>query len=137
MDRYYPVTCEAIGLTPITAPITLAVPTEDALLADVEIIIPDGHVGLTGIRLRSSGQQILPWGNDSWLIGNQYQRVFTMNTEIGATSLSLQFYNTDFRRHRFYVRFHLQDLNKGAQVGLTVPQQSAVQVMGLSSGSSL
>jgi hypothetical protein len=134
MDRYYQTTFTVPPATLASNPATVAVQTEDALLVDIEVIIPDGHMGLTGIRVRQSGQQILPWANLSWITGNRYERVFQVNTEIGSKSLSLQGFNTDFRNHTFYVRFHLRDLGSTAVAPASPDQRAIPDILNLSSG---
>lgn len=116
-DRYFPVELTVPASTPPGNPTVLAVPLDDAVLVDVEIIIPAGHVALTGIRVLASHQQVIPWGNLSWIKGNDYVRVFDYNELIGASSMSVQAYNVDVMPHTFYARFHIRDFadpNTGA-----------------------
>lgn len=135
MDRYYQLTPSVFGGTEQTSPDSYPMPTEDAFLVDVEIVIPSGHVGLTGIRVLQSGQQILPWANLSWISGDNYSRVFQVNSEIGADSLSVQAYNEDFNNHVFYLRFHLRDLSDGTGGGMSSEQRAAQSLVGMSSAS--
>lgn len=94
---------------------------EDALLVDIEVTIPPGHNGLTGIRVLQSGAQILPWRNSPYLIGDSYTRVFPINTEIGANSIATQAFNNDFVGHSFYITFHIQDLPRATPGLVTQP----------------
>lgn len=109
-SRYYPVEITVPASTPPGNPTKVAVPLEDAILADVEVIIPAGHVALTGVRVLASNQQVIPWGNLSWIKGNDYVRVFEYDFEIGAASMSVNAYNVDVIAHTFYLRFHVRDL---------------------------
>lgn len=116
-DRYYPIEFTVPASTPPGNPSSLVVPLEDEVLVDVEIIIPAGHVALTGFRVLASRQQVIPWGNDSWIKGNDYVRVFEYNTGIGVNTVSVQGYNVDVIPHTFYARFHVRDTadaNNGA-----------------------
>ena len=110
MDRYYPVNLTVPAGTAIATPVTQAVPLENNQLVDVELVVPNGHAGFTGIRVLSSHQQILPWGNDGWITADDYTRVFEWNEEIGASAISVQGYNTDKIAHTFYLRFHIINL---------------------------
>lgn len=110
MDRYYPVALIVPPGTSISVPVSQSVVLENNLLVDVEIEIPSGHAGFTGVRVLSSKQQILPWGNSSWIIADDYVRVFSWNEEIGANAISVQGYNTDKISHTFYLRFHMVNL---------------------------
>lgn len=107
--RYYPVELTVPASTPLGNPTILAVPLEDNVLVDIEVIIPAGHVALTGVRVLSSNQQILPWGNLSWLKGNDYTRVFDYDAEVNSKAISVQGYNVDSVAHTFYLRFHIRD----------------------------
>lgn len=110
MDRYYPLDITVPNGTSISSPLTTLTTLENAILVDVEILIPPGHNALTGIRVRQSRQQIIPWGNDSWISADNYVRVFDVNAEIGSKSISVQTYNGDTFDHTFYMRFHIREL---------------------------
>lgn len=114
-DRYYPAELTVPASTPPGSAISLAVPLEDETLVDIEVIVPAGHVALTGIRVLASNQQILPWGNSSWIKANDYVRVFEYNERIGASAMSIQGYNVDSVPHTFYVRFHIRDVQDANQ----------------------
>lgn len=109
MDRYYPVELTVPPSTTPGNPTVLAVPLENNTLVDIEVIVPAGHVALTGVRVLSSNQQILPWGNSSWIKANDYVRVFEYNAEIGSKAMSVNGYNIDVIPHTFYLRFHIRD----------------------------
>lgn len=110
MDRYYPLEITVPEGTTPGNPLRTSVTLENNYLRDVEIVVPPGHVALTGLRVNMSGQQVIPWGNNSWIKADNYVRVFDVNTEIGIKTVSVDAYNTDFVAHTFYVRFHLVDL---------------------------
>ena len=110
MDRYYPVSLTVPAGTAIATPVSQAVPLENNYLVDIEIEIPSGHSGFTGLRVLSSSQQVLPWGNSSWIVADGYNRVFPWNEEVGSKAISVQGYNTDTIAHTFYLRFHIVNL---------------------------
>lgn len=133
MDRYYPLEVTVPASTAELTPFSVTLPLENALLIDIEVIIPDGHLGQTGVRILQSQQQILPWGNRSWLRGNGYSRIFQVNGEIGARSISVQGYNIDFRQHVFLLRFHLRDLGDVRVTEATPEQRAAQNLVGMTS----
>ena len=137
MDRYYQLTPSIPGFTPSTAPVETVLLGEDAFLVDVEIVIPTGHVGITGVRVLQSRQQIIPWGNLSWVSGDGYSRVFEVNSEVGADSITVQAFNDDFHTHIFHLRFHIRDLGDTTAPSLSPTQQAAQGLMGLSSSTEL
>lgn len=137
MDRYYPVSLTVPPGTAIAAPVNQAVVLENNLLVDVELEVPSGHAGFTGIRVSSSKQQILPWGNSQWIIANDYVRVFAWNEEIGANAISVQGYNTDVVAHTFYLRFHIVNLPVIAPATGTGGIDTGSSPVGLSGGGTL
>lgn len=131
-DRYYPVTLTVPADT-LQIPEALDVPLENAMLVDVEVIIPSGHAGLTGLRVMQSSQQIIPWGNNSYLIGDNYTGVFQVNTEIGADSIRVEGINSDTYSHSFLVRFHIRDMFGDSSAEAAALSSTASAIMGLTS----
>lgn len=132
MDRIYQTTITVPSGTSAVAPTTTTIPLENAYLVDVEVLIPPGHAGLTGIRVRQSLQQVIPWSSNSWISSDNYNRIFPFNGEIGSRSISVQTYNTDSFDHSFQVRFHLRDLEAENVTGL--PSGSSEIIGLISSG---
>lgn len=85
-------------------------PLEDAVLESVTILIPDGHSGLTGIRVKQAQQEIVPWGNDDWLISNDEIITVPIEEQITLSGLVIETYNLDVFEHRFWIRAVIQDL---------------------------
>lgn len=135
MDRYYQLTPLIPRFTPSTAPLEFPMVTENGLLVDVEIVVPTGHVGLTGIRILQSRQQIIPWGNLSWVSGDGYSRVFLVDNEVGADSLTVQAFNDDSHQHEFQLRFHLRDLAANDPAEPSPTMRAAESLLQLSSTS--
>lgn len=110
MERIYPVTFLVQLGTVQALPQTKNVILEDAFLVAIELLIPPGPSGFTGLRVRSSRQQILPWGNTDWIIADNYRNIFPVNEQIGSKSISVQGYNEDVYDHTFYMRFQIRTL---------------------------
>jgi hypothetical protein len=72
------------------------VPVETAWVWTVNVRIPPGHAGLTGIALVDSAQFILPYGgiNPAWLIGDDDDLEFPYGDQVGS-NVVLATYNTD------------------------------------------
>lgn len=92
--------------TPASAPVKTNVGIGTAYVWRVEIEIPAGHYGYTGIALVDSGAFIIPFANPgpAWLIGNDRLLEYPYDKQTGA---NLQFWSfntsTDFP-HTFYCR---------------------------------
>ena len=91
------------GIQP-TSPQVTSWFTEDAWVDTVEVEVPPGHNGLTGIRLTKSDVQILPWSNNTWFTVNDYTRVFPIDDYIPTGDLKIQAYNTGSYPHTFFLR---------------------------------
>jgi len=74
------------------------------MVASVEVRIPRGHNGLTGLSINDSGTQILPYSNTTeWITGSDERLQFDLGQETD-TGLQLVGYNLDVFAHTFYVR---------------------------------
>ncbi len=109
MDRYYPLTVTVPAATPVASPIVVPYPLETGRLVDIEIEIPSGHCGLTGVRVMFGDVVILPWGQGQFIVASDYSRVFDVNENIDANNLTVAAYNTDIFDHSFYLRAHVSD----------------------------
>lgn len=111
--------------TPIAAPVTAPVVLDDLNLDSVEIIIPDGHVQLTGIAITSGGFPVIPFNIGTWISGNNDRLTFDYDAEITANGLTVAGYNLDIYPHTFYLRWQLSR-KTAASVVIESPQASAV-----------
>jgi hypothetical protein len=78
--------------------------TEDAIIGDIELLIPSGPNGSTGIRVMKGDVQLIPWGEPGWLIGNDYNRSFPIGGYLPTSDVSIQTYNDGQYDHTFYLR---------------------------------
>lgn len=118
--RYYryPVTCP--NTTPVSAPTSTSLAVSGtSSLESVRIVVPNGHAGLTGIRLDYSGETILPFSHPStWLIGNSNDWLFDMGGFSITSKLTVVTYNTDVFDHSWEMHFKVIDFQAvGGQVG--------------------
>ena len=109
MDRTYLFTVTTPAGTPVNAPVVTALPLEDARISEIRIVIPSGHVGLTGIRLLQAQQQIWPWANSQYLVGNDRVVPVPFNADITITGLQAQSYNTGTFTHHHYIEIVVID----------------------------
>jgi hypothetical protein len=109
VDRLYPLTVVTPKATPIGAPQATPWPLEDANLLRVEITVPSGHNGLTGIRLLWANQQVIPFGNNSYLVANDRTIVVEFNDYMTASGLVVGTYNTDIYDHSHYLLATITD----------------------------
>jgi hypothetical protein len=115
----------AAGVLP-SAPISVAVPLEANMLVGIQVIIPAGHNGLTGLRFQVQDVSVLPWGNQPWLIGNDEKPDFPVNMYIEANYLKAFLYNTDIYAHSFFIRVTMTDYTPPATLNSANPMAPVV-----------
>lgn len=106
-SRIYPlnVTVPA-GTLPANPQVTPWV-TEDNIMASIELDIPPGHNGLTGIRIMKGDVQLVPWGRGSWVIGNDIDHTFPIGVFMPTGDITVQAYNQGAYSHTFYLRVQM------------------------------
>lgn len=126
MDRlfYQSVTCPAGTLQ--AAPLSSAFPLEDAIMRRLAITIPDGHNGLTGIRILRGGQQIMPWANNQYIVANNRTIPIDYDDEITESGLNVVAFNVDVFDHTFYIEAVIADLPLVSRTAMASDASSAV-----------
>lgn len=74
-------------------------------VTSVEIVIPDGHAGLTGITILQAHQQVIPWTAGAFIVGNAEVIRWDVAGFLDNGSWSVRCYNTDVYDHTFHLRF--------------------------------
>jgi len=110
MDRIYYLVITVPAGTQQSAPYQESIALEDNQLSNIACIVPDGHCGLTGIRLLQSQQQVWPWGNNSYIVANGEKIEIPYEDEITSSGMVAEGYNTDIFDHSFYFRFTITNL---------------------------
>lgn len=109
MDRLYYQSCLVPAGTLQASPASFPLPLEDASLKRGNVTVPDGHNGLTGIKILWSNQQIWPWSNNQFLVANNRVIPFDFDDYMTVTGLVIQAYNTDVFAHTFYIEMVVSD----------------------------
>jgi hypothetical protein len=80
------------------------------VLAKVDIVIPSGHVGLTGIQLLWGGRQVLPYDGSDFLQGNDDEITVELGLDMSGRTIQVRTYNLDDTfQHSHYLRAYLRD----------------------------
>lgn len=83
-------------------------------LVGVELVIPDGHLGLTGIQLAIDGQAVIPATRGAYIVGNDDVIEWPLGGFPTGGQWQAVAYNTDVFAHTFYVRLLLTELELAA-----------------------
>lgn len=117
--RYVPQTIVVPPNTASSAPQSSATNLGHVTLETVQVWIPSGHAGLTGIAVQLAGVHLVPFDDPAaFILGDDTQDTFEVGVEVD-NGLVLLTYNTDVAfEHTFYVRWKIRDLET---VATTVP----------------
>jgi hypothetical protein len=111
--------------TPVAAPAQLAVVLDNATLDLFEVLIPDGHNGLTGLAVTWGGTQIIPYTMGTWISGNGEKVSLDYGGEVTQNGLVMTGYNLDIFDHTFYMRWSVSPLTAASAVAIASPQLAA------------
>lgn len=93
--------------SPVTANLTFP----DGQVVWVEIVIPVGHIGQTGVALVYGGQQVLPEDSGTWITSNGETIHWDLDDFPTGSRWQAQGYNLDtVNAHSFYFRFGIREL---------------------------
>lgn len=95
--------------TAVAAPVTVDVSFPQATVTEIEIVIPDGHAGFTGLALAQAQQQVIPDNDGNWIISNDEKIRWPVANTLDNGNWQAVMYNTDVYDHSFYVRFLLDN----------------------------
>lgn len=99
--------------TAIAAPQSTSWAVGTGILDKLDVVIPDGHVGLTGIQLLWGGRQAAPYEGAEWITGNDDEVTVDLDLFTGTGTLVVRTYNTDDTfGHSHHLRAYLSDLER-------------------------
>ena len=100
--------------TPQSGPATTDVSFPDGTLQRLEIVVPDGHAGFTGIQVLASNAQMVPYTAGAFLVANGETLAFDLVGQIDTGFFQVRAYNTDIYAHTFHLRFFVLDFAQQA-----------------------
>lgn len=81
----------------------------DGQVQRIELDVPDGHAGLTGIQIRAAGAQYIPFTEGAFIVANDHDFGWDVIVTIDTGVFSAVAFNTDVYDHNFYIRFSVLD----------------------------
>jgi len=126
--RIEAVTVSTPAGTAIATPQVTNLPPSEEIVTILEIVIPGGHVGLTGIKIFYGNDQVLPWRGSDWIIANDEKLEWEIEGLPTGSAWKAQTYNTDAYAHSHYLRFHVDDLPDP----IPAPQLALANIVGAS-----
>lgn len=108
--RYVPFTITTAAGTAQASPQSTAIALGLVVLVTVEVRIPAGHSGQTGLRVDLVGRTIVPWSDSgSFLSGDNDYFTFDVDLEVDK-QLSVVTFNAGNFSHQHYIRFKVSDV---------------------------
>ncbi len=104
-----------------TAAVTTDVSFADGLVQRIELDVPSGHVGLTGIQILSAKGQLIPYTFGTFLVANDHDFGWNMVGVIDTGSFQAKCFNADVFDHTFYLRFSVLDFAYATAAGRLDP----------------
>lgn len=110
---------EAFKVT-VAAGVAQAAPTSTDIsfnpgeIVGIEIQVPDGHAGLTGLQIGSAHQPLIPNTAGAFIIANNETIEWTMQGLPDTGNWQAFCFNTDRFPHSFYIRFLVVELQRYA-----------------------
>ena len=102
--------------TPEASPVDTALTMAPGRIEAIEVFIPAGHAGLTGLALVHSGQQVIPFAAGSWIVGDGETIKWTVARFPTGDAWQARTFNTDTVPHTFYLRVLLNELRLAGEV---------------------
>lgn len=99
-----------------------------ATVTRIEIDVPDGHAGQTGIFLAVAHGRVLPRTAGSFLVANDSHLGWDVFEQPNSGAWSAFVYNTDLFDHSFYVRYSVVFLDADPNPSALTPTETAVLV---------
>ena len=120
---YHPLAPVTPAGTGVGLPQSVPVGNPQGLLEAIDLQIPPGHHGQTGLAIRLAGVTILPYSNPGgWIIGDNLQETFVIGVQVD-TGLRVVTYNLGVFDHTHYLRFRIRrlDVPQGIPTAAIVP----------------
>jgi hypothetical protein len=82
------------------------------IVRELEIVIPAGHAGVTGIAIAQAHQVVIPATGNVWIIGDDEVIRWPLDGYANSGQWSAFVYNTDFANpHSWYVRWLIDEIS--------------------------
>lgn len=104
-ERFQFFTITATAGTAQSSPLTVKTPFNPGQVVEIEVIIPDGHAGLTGIRFTNAGVTVIPFNQSTFVVSNDEKIRWPLDGFLDSTDWAVQVFNTDIFDHTFFVRY--------------------------------
>lgn len=106
--------------TAIASPLVTPLQFNQGLVTQIEIVVPPGPSGLMGFRIRHSGEPVIPYNRDNWIIADNEPIKWPLSGFPIGAAWDIQGYNTDVYDHTLYLRFLVSETARNMAVYATL-----------------
>lgn len=103
-----------------SAPRTVDISFAAGVVAGVEILVPAGHAGFTGIALAQAGAAVIPITDGQFIVSDDEVIHWPIDGAINNGDWQAIGYNTGTFDHTFYIRFLITEIGE-APAGEPLP----------------
>jgi hypothetical protein len=107
------------------APLVTALAMPAREVTAVRIRFPPGPFGTLGLAIGMAGVQVIPWDQDTWLVGNDEALEFALDDQPTSGAWQLRSYNTGIYDHAVQVTFVLLPVGSRGAIAIPAPLQIA------------
>jgi len=104
-----------------TSPATTDLSMPPRIVTGVRVRVPPGPAGVVGFALGASGQRVLPWNADAWIVADDEVLDWPLEQQIDSGAWQLQAYNTGVYDHTLYLTFYLLPVGEAAGQAIPTP----------------
>lgn len=98
----------------------LDIPFQEGTVSRLEMRIPPGPSGLVGVQIWHSQQRLIPWGGDTFIIGDNESYDWQLTDYPTGGFWTLCAYNSDIYDHTVYLRLHVDDRAQAAPTPVAI-----------------
>jgi hypothetical protein len=92
-----------------SAPASLALPPNEETIERLEIVVPKGHGGLTGLAIFYGPQQVIPYNVGTFIVADGVEIGWPMERLPTGKQWIAKGFNTGVFDHSFYIRLLVHD----------------------------
>jgi hypothetical protein len=115
--------------TPWNQPVTKELKLRPGVITKIAVLIPAGHQALAHLAIKYGETQVIPYGEDEWITGDDETLEWTEDYELAGEPVSLTasaWNEDDTYPHSFYIRIWVTKEKTAPSSSI---QESAAQAM--------
>lgn len=109
-----------------TAPSKQSIAFRKGIVTELQIVVPAGHAGLTGIRFTLASTTLLPITKGSWIITDDEIIRWPLAGFLESGAWGVEYYNEDIHAHDWFIRLLINEARVATPI-VTLPGSSPAE----------